>query len=228
MSAPVPWTIDDRPSRAEIARYIPRHYSASLHILSFTVAGALGALGIARSLHGVSARQWLAIPATLMAGNLLEYVAHRWFMHRRTPLLGAAYDAHTLRHHLFYTSDAMSIDSPRDVWLILFSAKDVAILVLCALPLFLVLRAAVSPNLFALALLTSIAHFVGYEWLHLAYHLPDGSWATRLPIVSTLRRYHRTHHRLDEMGRRHFNVSLPLCDFAFATFREPAKIDRQQ
>jgi hypothetical protein len=207
------------PTRQQVLAFIPERYSAALHLGAFTASALLAMLWLGAQARRLEPRHLLLCPLTIVAVNLIEYVAHRWVMHERRRVLPLAFDAHTMRHHMFYTSDEMAYSEPREIWLILFSAKDVAILTLAVLPLFAGLRQVTSPAVFALVTTTAIAYFVAYEWLHVIYHLPARSRVARLPILRWLRAYHAVHHRLEEMGRRHFNVAFPLWDFVFGTFR---------
>jgi sterol desaturase/sphingolipid hydroxylase (fatty acid hydroxylase superfamily) len=75
-----------------------------------------------------------------------------------------------------------------------------------------------SPNTGWLFAATAVGYFLTYEWLHLAYHVPESSFAGRLPGMKTLRRLHTAHHQPDEMLRCNFNITFPICDWLFGTY----------
>jgi sterol desaturase/sphingolipid hydroxylase (fatty acid hydroxylase superfamily) len=61
-----------------------------------------------------------------------------------------------------------------------------------------------------------------YEWLHLAYHLPDESFIGRRLLIRRLRQHHARHHNPKLMQRWNMNVTLPLFDWVFGTIhRQP-------
>ena len=75
-------------------------------------------------------------------------------------------------------------------------------------PAGLLLRALAGTNVAALFVATAMGYFLGYEWLHLAYHLGHGG---------PLRRHHAAHHDPAQMGRYNFNITFPVCDLLFGT-----------
>lgn len=95
------------------------------------------------------------------------------------------------------------------------------ILIAIVAPGFYALGFVVTPAVQALAIISSVVFFIGYEWLHLAYHLPEASFVARLPILRQMRRYHRLHHEIEHMAHAHFNVTVPIFDLLFGTFRTP-------
>jgi len=162
-----------------------------------------------------------AVPATLVVATLLEYVAHRYVMHVQWRALGAIWDAHTGRHHHYYLEEAPTWERPADVWLILFSLRDVVTLVAIVAGPFAILRAAVPAGSWALAVATSIGFFLGYEALHMAYHLPDGHPALRRRWLAAMRAHHVRHHRLASM-HANYGVTTRLWDRLFGTAAAPA------
>lgn len=97
------------PTRASIEAHIPQYYNLAVHLGAFSLGGAAliwwatGRLGALRPL------ELLTVPITLLVGNFLEYVAHRFLMHRRFPGIQLAYEAHTRRHHYFFPSDRITM-----------------------------------------------------------------------------------------------------------------------
>lgn len=201
-------------ARRRFATDIPVGYRPARHVLG---SAAFGVLGVAASLGALSqvrpAELW-AVPATLLAMNLLEYVAHRGFMHRRTRVLPYAYTAHTLRHHACFPERSMAIASPRELWLILFGPRELALFALATASPFALLAWLASRNTAALVAASIFTHYLLYEGLHLASHLPEGHWLARVRPIVGLRRRHARHHGASREG---YNVTLPIGDWLFGT-----------
>jgi hypothetical protein len=211
-------------ARARFASAIPARYSPARGLLFNTAFGVTGAACSLASIGGagndIRPAEWLAFPAALLAMNLLEYLSHRYLMHRRTRVLPYAYYAHTVRHHASFSRRHMPIASPRELWLIIFSPLDVALFAACAVPLLALLAWVAPRNVAALAAAAAFCHYLAYEWLHLLSHLPDGHWLARSQLFAGSRRRHALHHGAPGAN---LNITLPISDWLFGTLlREPA------
>jgi hypothetical protein len=165
----------------------------------------------------------LTVPVTFVFANLVEYLAHRGPMHHRRRGLGLVHTRHTLQHHRFYTREAMTCESTADYQMILF--PPVMLLFFfggVAVPVGLLVYWLATANAALLFTATAMAYFLTYEILHLAYHVDDASWLARLPGRRFLRRRHALHHDPALMTTCNFNVTFPICDFAFGTSRDAA------
>lgn len=208
--------------RAEIAARIPRGYSPALHLAVPTGLGAL-ALGAALVLvDHVEPVELLAIPVTLLLALAFEWWAHRRVLHARAPLLGVLRERHELEHHLAFTADDMGLRSARELWLVLTPPASVVILFVLLLSLAAAASLLVSRDAALLGLATAMAFFVSYEWMHLAYHLPEGT-ARWIPGLARLREHHRRHHDPRLMKRWNFNVTVPVFDVLRGTCWSPAR-----
>lgn len=193
-------------------------YSGRLH-LGFVLAFTLGGIALCASqLESVQPLEWLAIPLTFFYANLVEYVGHRWVMHRQVPGLGLIYKRHAGQHHRFFTESDMSLDGWRDCKVVLFPA----ILTLFffgafAAPVGLVLAWVATPNVAWLFVAVALGYYLNYELLHLAYHLPEDSRLLNTPFVRRLRRLHHRHHRMEVMAHANFNITYPIGDWLFRT-----------
>lgn len=166
----------------------------------------------------ISLREAVIAPAAFLLANLLEYLAHRWPMHRRLPGAGVIFERHTIEHHAFFTADEMCVESPKDFSAVLFPAAGALFFMgPIAMPLALAVGAWISPNAGWLLYATGLAYFLVYEWLHWSFHQPKGHWARKLPGVERLARLHRAHHDPGLMQRRHFNITFPIFDRVFRT-----------
>src|SRR3954469_17491218 len=188
-------------------------YSGVLHF-AFVNAAALAVIAFAAARLERPRWSLLTVPVTFLYANLVEWLAHRGPMHAPKRLLGLVYRRHTLLHHAFFRADEMSIDSPRDFKLVLFPPVLLIFFFgAIALPSGLLLGALLGPNVAALFVITAMAYYLLYEWLHLAYHLGD-----RAPrLIGPLRRHHAAHHDPRNMTRGNFNITFPICDRLFGT-----------
>lgn len=201
--------------RAEV---LPRPYSGRLHF-AITNAIGLSTLGFcAWHLKDVKPWEWAVIPATFLLGNFGEYHFHRGPMHHRWERLKAAHRRHTLRHHRFYTHEAMHAESTDDFQIVLFPLWFLPLIIFAfAVPLGLAARWVLSPNAGYLVVFTLTAYFLNYEWLHLVYHLPEDHWAYRIPYLKKLRKLHENHHNPELMQRWNFNITYPVADWFYGT-----------
>jgi hypothetical protein len=203
--------------REELLGRIPRWYVPAVHLAFPAVAGiAIAALALAR-IENLRAWQLAFVPVFLVAGNAIEWHAHRGLLHRRTRFLEILYVHHTPMHHALYVSDAMELRSARELRFILLPAYGLLSILLASSPVALVLLWIGQPNLAALWVACAVFYILTYEWLHLAYHLPETSAIGRLPIVQRLRRHHQRHHAPHLMQRWNFNVTVPLWDWVRGT-----------
>ncbi|WP_437570012.1 sterol desaturase family protein [Sorangium sp. So ce542] len=211
-----------RPSRrAAVAARIPRGYSPALHLAAPTALGALVLAAAAWLLDAVEAVELLAVPATLLLAFAFEWWAHRSVLHRRAPLLGVLCERHEREHHLAFTADDMALRSARELWLVLTPPYSALLVLALLLPLAAGAALLLSRDAALLGLATAMAFFVGYEWLHLAYHLPAESPVYRVPGLARLREHHRRHHDPRLMKRWNFNVTVPVFDIVHGTRWSP-------
>jgi sterol desaturase/sphingolipid hydroxylase (fatty acid hydroxylase superfamily) len=194
-----------------------RYYDGRAH---FALNFAMCAGGIAwcvSRLQSVMPLELLAIPATLLYANVVEYFIHREVMHKRRPGLGILYESHHREHHRFFTARNMGAESHKDYAFILYPPILGIIVFLGGLgtPPVLVASWIATPNAALLAGASIISYFLNYELLEFCYHSSVSSPLRRLPLVSRLARHHRDHHR--RPTTRNFNVTYPLVDWIAGT-----------
>ncbi len=203
--------------RAEMLSRLPPRYSPALHLAIPTAGGiALAALALSRLSH-LAAWQVALVPLFLAFGNAVEWHAHRGLLHRRTRFLERLYVRHTPQHHRLYVADDMAVRSWRELRFVLLPAHAVFAIVLLTAPIPIAFALLGQPNLSWLWIASAAVYLLSYEWLHLAYHLPDGHPVARLSAVRRLRRHHQLHHAPHLMQRWNFNVTLPLWDIVRGT-----------
>lgn len=208
--------MDALSSRRRFAAQIPSGYRPLRHLAACASFGLGGAAAALSTLAHVAPAEWIALPVALFACNLVEYAGHRSVMHARTRFLPYGYEAHTLRHHRCFDRDHMSIESARDLGLLLFVAKDIVLFSLATLPGLALAALVASRNVLALGVAAILLHYLFYELAHLVSHLPPRHWIARRRLAAGFRRRHALHHG---DARVCFNVTLPFGDLLFGTLR---------
>lgn len=195
-------------------------YSGRLHLsTTLSVTGAV-VLACLLTLSDVRPVEWLTIPAAFLTANIVEYLFHRFVMHRPRPGLRVAYERHTLSHHHFYTHDAMVAESARDFHMVLFPAALLFIFLgVIDAPLATAVYFVFGLNVAKLFVAVTVGYYMAYECLHTIYHLPVDHWAARLPGMQRLKRLHQSHHDLTLMGKYNYNITIPIGDKIFGTYR---------
>jgi hypothetical protein len=211
--------MDALAARRAFAAGIPGGYRPLRHLAGCLAFGFLVPAAVLSRLAHVAPAEWLALPIALMACNLFEYVGHRWVMHVRTTFLPYAYEAHALRHHRAFDPDHMSIESPRDLGLLLFAPRDTFFFSMTSWPALALTALLASRNVLVLTAAAVPLHYLFYELAHLVSHLPADHWIARRRLVAGFRRRHALHHGDPQVC---FNVTLPLCDWLFGTRRRAA------
>jgi hypothetical protein len=171
----------------------------------------------------------LTIPITLLGAFCFEWRAHKDILHRRLPLLGVLYERHELNHHVIFTDRDMAMHSKREWWFVLMPPYAVLLVFLTlVLPFSIIIERYVTTNVAMLFTITSMVFFLSYEWLHLAYHLPEDHPIARLGFIAKLREHHRRHHEPRLMKRWNFNVTVPVFDWLHGTTWSPAREEKSR
>jgi len=216
-------SVESIPSFLDASRTteIPGGYSGWRH---FAVTNALVLVSVAAcawQLNDVQLWEWLSVPLIALYANLAEYFGHRFVMHRPRRGFGLIYKRHVKQHHRFFTDTAMPVDGPRDFKAVLFP-PILLMLFLGAFgtPVALAVGYFGSANAGWLFAITGLLYFLNYEYLHLAYHLPESHWVARLPFMARLKRLHAVHHDQGLMAHANFNITYPVGDWLFGTLRK--------
>lgn len=162
----------------------------------------------------------LYIILSVVLMSLIEYVAHRWFMHNKhigkiAKFLYPIFEKHTLLHHRrFYRVFDSELDPAAKYINIKF---DTASHIAGALPFAALFWWLVCPEL-AITFVTVVAiHAQLWNHLHSEMHNPEGTWFSKLSVYKFLRDYHKCHH---DHPNKNYNVVIPLMDFVFGTYRK--------
>lgn len=203
--------------RERMLARVPRWYSPYGHLAGTVGIGVAAVVLCISRLRAPAASELLTIPISFVFANLIEWVAHKHFMHRRRRPFSVLFDRHTPEHHRVYRKEAMAMKSPRELRLVLIPAMGVLGIVLLATPAAWLAGLLANENVGWLFLLTSAVYVVGYELTHLCYHLPESTALYRLSFVRFLREHHAEHHAAARMQHFNFNVTVPLFDLVFRT-----------
>jgi hypothetical protein len=199
--------------REKLVAEIPSWYVPWLHLAFPSLVGISTIAVCLYFLHDLHAWQLLVVPAAFLIINAGEWRIHRDLLHHRTPPLTVLYDRHTPQHHMIFITEDMAMRSNREFRLVLIPFYGIIAAGVAALPIPAVLYYALhQSNLAFLFMATAMGYVVGYEWLHLSYHLPKDSFIGRLKIIAILRRHHAIHHAPELMQKWNFNVTIPLWD----------------
>lgn len=156
------------------------------------------------------------LPAYFLFVNWLEYLLHRYPMHRKTRGMEVVYE-HVTIHHNFYANEYFYFEEPRDYyaailpWYIFIGLTVVIAAVSGMIYLFFGMSNAL---FFALV---AYSYYLLYEILHFSYHTSEKSWVKKLPFINHLARRHIVHHRTSAMAHYNFNITFPIFDRVYGT-----------
>ncbi len=213
----------DARREAIVAKHVPARYRPAIHLAIPTSVGLGVMIAAAALLRAVTWVDLLAVPLTFLGAFGLEWRAHKTILHRRTRGLELLYERHELAHHVLYTYDALAMRSGRELFLILMPPYAIGLVFGMVVPIAGLVYALFGANAALLTTASSMAFFLSYEWLHLAYHLPPESFVGRLRLVRVLRELHRRHHDPRLMKRWNFNVTVPVFDWVHGTVWSPER-----
>ncbi len=213
-------------SRQQLQRGIPFYYNPYLFFGLTNLLGAVAIYHSTRLLENVRPLEWLAIPAVFIFANFVEYNFHRGPMHNRQRLLDLVFKRHTLTHHEYFPHDHMGFDSGREAYLVFFPFWVIFLLCGLASPVFFLTWYLTNSNVAGLFLITAISYFLLYEWMHLLYHLPEGSRVGQIPLIRALKQHHQTHHNHALMNDYNFNITFPIWDWMMGTVYRQARREK--
>ena len=191
--------------REELRANVGPRYRGELH-LAFTLTASLGVTAaLLAQLRGVRAVELLVVPGFFVLCCLLEYLEHRYLLHRRQRYADFAFRIHTLEHHRFFTDVDYRPQSRRDWAFVLFPPRLVVGYLVGFVGLFVLAGQLISPNVGWLFGATAAGYFFLYEVVHFGSHF---GW---------LGDHHRVHHRTERMTEYNFGVVIPLFDWIFGT-----------
>ena len=151
---------------------------------------------------------WL--PVIYVGLALLEYVAHRWFMHRRNSLTRTEFQRHAVQHHGKRVNQPLYpyIDLPVRYHLLYGSPGWGGFLV------GFLLGAPYALGGLLATLLMFVLHAYFYTKLHRAQHDLEDNWTTKMSWFEEMKRHHLDHHKRPS---RNFAVVFLWTDKLFGT-----------
>lgn len=155
---------------------------------------------------------------TLLLGNLVVFLLHRYPLHKRYKIAPFPYDRHTVEHHRYYDYRNIVLDGPDDFSVIFFPWFIILSFILFVCPIFFSVGYFVSgPSLGWFAVAAAAGYFTLYEVVHLSCHLPTDHWWLKIPGLKAMHEHHRLHHHPRLMSRYNFCIVYPLFDYILGT-----------
>lgn len=197
---------------------VPRYYSGILHAV-YAASILIGAIVFhARQIQSLSWKECWAFPIIFLISNWVEYIIHRYQLHRQVYGLKRLYQIHSKQHHQYFTDQAIAFESTRDFMMILFPPWAPILVAAASTALgYFVFGPLFSPNIGHIFGIIAPAALLLYEIMHCYYHISDSNPLTRIPGLKALRQHHRDHHNLHLMTQYNFNVTFPICDWIYGT-----------
>ena len=194
-------------------------YNGWLHVFVIYTIGLTALYIYISNMSGITALEWLTIPATFLICNFFEWWIHRYVMHRpsKIPLFRAVYSRHTLMHHQFFTEHEMRFAGQHDWRVTFFPPYALVVFTLMSIPAALILGGVVSANTGWLFITTTTSMYLIYEFMHFCCHIDDNWFVRNTPFINTIRRHHTAHHNQNIMMERNMNLTFPVMDWVFGT-----------
>jgi hypothetical protein len=203
--------------REQLLDATPSWYSPWFHLAAPSLFGLSAIAACAWLLQTTLWWHWLTIPITYLAANIGEWRVHKYWLHKRTKFAPMLYDQHTPMHHMVYVTHDMAMRDRREWRLVLIPPYGIMIIFFGLLLPSAALWYFGQGNIACLFVATLMAYVLGYEWLHLSYHLPVDHPIGRMRLIGRLRHHHAVHHDPTLMQKWNFNVTVPLWDWVMGT-----------
>lgn len=200
--------------RAKIVSRIPGYYNKYLHLI---IPSLIVLLVSVYSIMSVGSFSILTAAITLFTIFGLEWFIHKNILHKPQFGLKSIYQQHTL-HHVIFNHDDMAIRDGKELNLVLMPVYAVLLLCVIVSPFVGLMLFLLGPSVAFSSLIMIMLFFLGYEWLHLIYHLPKEHWLSRNRVIQYLRRQHQIHHNYVNMLKYNFNVTVPVFDKIMGTY----------
>ncbi|MCO4794358.1 MAG: sterol desaturase family protein [Bacteriovoracaceae bacterium] len=200
---------------------IPKTYNPILHV-AFNI-GTLLAL-IVWNMSFVTEWNWEVfsiLGTSLIIGNLVVYLLHKYPLHRRMKLWSFPYDAHTVEHHRYFTYDNPVYNSPFDFFAVFFPWFVVLGFALVAQPIFYFsTKFFIGPELAHVFAGATAGYFLLYEFVHWSCHLREDHPLLKVGWLNYMWKFHRVHHNQRLMNSYNFSIVYPLFDILMGTLHK--------
>ncbi len=212
------------------AERIPKFYSPVIHI-GYNL-GVLLALIVG---HFYYVGSWglssiLVLAFAFLLGNVVIYSLHRFPLHHRLKYVTALYDAHTVEHHRFFTTNYGEYSGSRDLFIIFFPTFFLTAFALLLQPVFFFsVRALLGTDIAHIFSGATAVYFFLYEFFHWASHTREGHFVQKSAWIRYMRNHHRVHHNPKLMRSYNFTIVYPLMDLLMGTlYRGPLPEERHE
>ena len=203
-----------RQFRAAYQAQIHPLYHGFVHIGVMYGVGIVGIWWAVSQLHHAT-WEWLLVIPVFLAGNLVEWLMHRYVMHRLVDVfaLRAIYDRHTRQHHQYFTDAEHTINSVREFRIVFFPWRVLAVFATSGLLLGWIATQLVNANAGYILFVTMVAQYLTYETFHFCCHVPENWFVRNAPFINTIRRHHTAHHNQGIMMKYNMNLTFPIADW---------------
>lgn len=197
---------------------LPRFYNPILHVL-FNIGLLLAAVIYHfSSINNYGLYTFLTMFFMLPVGNLIVTLIHQYPLHKRLKVWPFPYDAHTVQHHRFYTSDHILITNPRELFVVMFPWFIVLGFTIVAQPLlYFLFDSLISPDMGHVIAGSAAGYFLLYEFVHTSNHLPLSSKIFLIPGLKAMRKHHLIHHNPKLMSQYNMGIVFPFFDYIFGS-----------
>ena len=163
--------------------------------------------------------EWLLVIPVFLAGNFVEWLMHRYVMHRLVDVfaLRAIYDRHTRQHHQYFTDNEATIDTVREFRIVFFPWRVLAVFATSGLLFGYLLSLAINPNAGYILFITMVGQYLVYETFHYCCHVHENWFVRNMPFINTIRRHHTAHHNQGIMMKYNMNLTFPIADWWMGT-----------
>jgi hypothetical protein len=197
---------------------LPRFYNPILHVC-FNIGLLLAVIIYHFSkIENYTFLSFLTMIIILPIGNLVVTLIHQYPLHKRLKVWPFPYDAHTVEHHRFYTSDHILITHTRELFVVMFPWFVILGFIIVAQPLFYFLFSfLINPDMGHIIAGSAAGYFLLYEFVHTSNHLPLNSLVFYIPGMKAMRKHHLIHHNPKLMGKYNMGIVFPFFDYIFGS-----------
>jgi hypothetical protein len=200
------------------ATLLPKYYHGLGHYLFTFVVALTIIILIFYQIRDLKSFELVAFPLAFLLANIVEYLAHRYLLHRKSPFTKMAYTEHTLRHHFYFTHDHIIIRNHQDLHRVLFPWFGILFFVgMIGLPTAFIMSIIAGKNFGLILWASEIFYFLTYETIHMICHFDDKHWIFKSSLMREIKEHHRIHHNLELMGDKNFGIVGGLFDRVFKT-----------
>ena len=203
-----------RSFREQYKADISPFYNGLVHIAVMYGVG-IGAIWWSLGRLSNATWEWLVLIPVFIAGNFVEWLMHRYVMHRKIDVfaLRAIYDRHTRQHHQYFTDNDATIDTVREFRIVFFPWRVLTVFALSGLLFGYVLALLLNANAGYILFITMVGQYLVYETFHFCCHVHENRFVRNMPFINTIRRHHTAHHNQGIMMKYNMNLTFPIADW---------------